>query len=64
MAGNSFLGDEHANSHLNLGDRRWLALFFPQESLEVSSKYLLEFFVVSNEQPHKLQLVSTSPKTN
>lgn len=64
MASNSFLDDDHANSNLNLGDRKWLALFFPQESLEVSPKYLLEFFVVSNEQPHKLQLVSTSPKTN
>lgn len=64
MASNSFLGDEHANSHLNLSDLRWLALFFLQESLEVSPMYLLKFFVVSNEQPHKLQIVSTSLKTN
>lgn len=64
MDSNSFLVDDHANSNLNLGDRRWLALFFPQENLEVSPKYLLELLEVSNEQSHKLQVVSTSPKIN
>lgn len=64
MDSNSFLDDDHANSNLNLGDRRWLALFFPQENLEVSPKYLLELLEVSNEQSHKLQVVSTSPKIN